>query len=282
MLAGHHMDFDRIRVSGGAFWSGSDRHYPEESPRYVHTVAPFRIAISPVTNSDFAEFVGQTGYVTDAERNGSGLVFVRPDISSPPAKLLDCWHDVSGANWRTPDGRNKIMSKHDAHPVVQVSQKDAEAFADWAGAELPTEAQWEFAASYGMGNAEFAWGDEFTPNGRRMANVWTTGFPFTREQGAAPWGTTPVGTFPANETGAFDMIGNVWEMTREAYTTSHRASCCGPTSEGEQRVIKGGSHLCAPEYCQRYRPAARQPFDMVTTTNHIGFRLAWSNLEGKE
>ncbi len=268
----------RVRLSSGTFWAGSDRHYPEESPRHLRSVSEFGIETRPVTNADFTVFVEATNYVSDAERLSSGAVF------TPPAHEInavsDGWVVTPGACWRKPDGQSLITQAHDEHPVVQVSLSDARAFAEWAGARLPTEPEWEYAASVGQGRQEYIWGDELTPNGERAANIWARGYPYSRETGLAPWGTTPVGSFAPNPAGLYDMIGNVWEWTADPFADSHRThACCGLQSKETRFVIKGGSHLCSPSYCQRYRPAARHPVSADMSTNHIGFRLVWDVAE---
>lgn len=268
-----------MRLPGGTYWAGSDRHYPEEAPRHLRSVDAFWIAAHPVTNADFAAFVRDTGHVTEAERSASAHVFSPATDIDAFRAISDCWSIVPEASWRRPDGRNPIDVEHDVHPVVQVSLADAAAYADWAGARLPTEAEWEYAASFGQQGQEYIWGDALLPQGRRSANIWARGFPAVRETGLAPWGTSPTDLFPPNPAGLFDMIGNVWEWTADRYSASHRGpgECCGASDGPDLRVIKGGSHLCSPAYCQRYRPAARHVQDSVNSTSHIGFRLVWSD-----
>ncbi|MBF9196964.1 formylglycine-generating enzyme family protein [Microvirga sp. BT290] len=295
-------------VPGGTFRMGSDRHYPEEAPVHRVTVDGFWIDATPVTNRQFRAFVQATGHVTVAEtkpnpkdypgalphmlRAGS-LVFSPPDH---PVSLQDWsqwWAFVFGATWRRPSGPGSSIKGLDDHPVVHVAYPDAEAYARWAGKELPTEAEWEYAARGGLDGAEFAWGDELMPGGRPMANIWQGAFPFrnTREDGYEH--TSPVKTYPPNGHGLYDMIGNVWEWTSDFYAARHSADaakpCCVPLNprgaREEQsydpcqpeihiprRVLKGGSHLCAPSYCRRYRPAARHPEPVDTSTSHVGFR----------
>jgi formylglycine-generating enzyme required for sulfatase activity len=298
---------DMIRIPGGTFRMGSDRHYPEEAPSHRVTVDGFWIDATPVTNAQFRKFVEATGYVTWAEiapdpkdypgalphmLKAGGLVFTPP---SGPVDLHDWsqwWRFTFGAFWRRPHGKGSHIGGLDDHPVVQIAYKDAEAYAAWAGKQLPTEAEWEFAARGGLEDAEFAWGNEFTPGGRHMANTWQGEFPCEnrREDGWAR--TSPVRAFPPNGYGLYDMIGNVWEWTTDWYSARHPAdapkACCvpenprgGPKEQSSdprdrlhipRKVLKGGSHLCAPNYCRRYRPAARHAEAVDTTTSHVGFR----------
>lgn len=266
-----------IRLAGGTFRMGSDHHYPEEAPAHRVSVGAFWMDAAPVTNRDFARFVEETGYKTLAEippraedypqalphmlRAGS-LMFSPPQhpVGLPDMSLW--WKFQFGACWRKPYGPGSSIKGLDDHPVVHVAYRDAEAYATWAHKALPSEAEWEYAARGGLDGAEFAWGDAFTPGGRHMANTWQGDFPHenTKEDGYAR--TSPVGAFPANGYGLHDMIGNVWEWT---------ANPGGPQSD--MRVIKGGSYLCAANYCARYRPAARQFQERGLGTDHIGLRL---------
>lgn len=273
---------------------GSTSFYPEEAP--IHTVTVGRIAVErhPVTNAQFAEFVDATGYVTVAEQpidptlypgaNADelcpGAMVFRP--TPGPVDLRDWrqwWEWVPGASWRHPFGPDSDVADRDDHPVVQVAYPDAAAYARWAERRLPTEAEWEYAARAGS-TTTYAWGDEATSDGRLMANTWQGDFPY-RNEGARGWmGTSPVGTFAPNDFGLVDMIGNVWEWTVTEFAAHHRLSrppksCCtpsGPADPSVNQTLKGGSHLCAPEYCHRYRPAARSPQSQDSATTHIGFR----------
>jgi formylglycine-generating enzyme required for sulfatase activity len=285
---------------------GSDHHYPEEAPAHAVTVDGFLIDRYAVTTDDFARFVADTGYLTCAERPPNpaqyreappellvpaSAVFVSPrqpvDLSDP----YQWWASVAGADWRHPqDPRSSVAAQPD-HPVVHVAWEDVTAYAAWAGVQLPTEAEWEFAARGGIDGAPYAWGDEFTPGGRHFANTWQGEFPVenTGEDGYER--TAPVGRYPANGYGLYDMIGNVWEWTADWYAdyASGAHACCAvgnprggaraqshdPAAPGlptPRKVIKGGSHLCAPNYCRRYRPAARTPQAVDTATSHLGFR----------
>jgi len=297
-----------IWIPGGDFRMGSDRHYVEEAPAHRVIVDGFWMDTAPVTIAQFAAFVEATGHVTMAERRpdprdypgalphmlrAGSLVF---NPTPRPVSLRDWsqwWSFTFGADWRHPQGPGSSIRGLEDHPVVHVAYPDALAYARWAGKSLPTEAQWEYAARGGLEGAEFAWGDELTPGGRHMANIWQGAFPF---QNAAEDGyerTSPVGSYPPNGYGLFDMIGNVWEWTCDWYEAGHPdealKACCiprNPRGGREERsydplqpsiriprkVLKGGSHLCAPSYCRRYRPAARHPEPIDTSAGHVGFR----------
>jgi formylglycine-generating enzyme required for sulfatase activity len=298
-----------IELSGGQFRMGSTSFYPEEAPIHTVTVAPFAIERHPVTNAEFAEFVDATGYVTVAEKPLDpalypgvaqedllpGALVFRP--TAGPVNLEDWrqwWDWAPGAHWRRPFGDGSDIAGKDSHPVVQIAYPDAGAYAAWANRRLPTEAEWEYAAAAGA-TTVYAWGDEPTVDGNLMANTWQGRFPY-RNDGALGWvGTSPVGTFAPNAFGLFDMIGNVWEWTTTPYSARGHArrdagadgssldlpanSCCPPPADPDPTVIqslKGGSHLCAPEYCLRYRPAARSPQSQDSSTTHIGFRCVVS------
>lgn len=297
-----------VRIPGGTFRMGSDRHYPEEAPVHWVTVDSFWIDRAPVTNREFRRFVEATGHVTVAEKipdprdypgalphmlRAGSLVFNPP---SYPVSLRDWsqwWAFRFGATWRKPYGPGSSIKGLDDHPVVHVAYADAEAYAAWAGKELPTEAEWEFAARGGLDGAEFAWGDELEPEGQPMANFWHGEFPHRNLSPHAYKRTTPVGAFPPNGYDLVDMIGNVWEWTSDWYTPKHpadapKACCipenprggreadsydpCQPAIRIPRKVLKGGSHLCAESYCRRYRPAARHAQPVDTSTSHIGFR----------
>ena len=300
---------DMVWIPGSIFCMGSDKHYAEEAPVHRVTVDAFWIDRTPVTNRQFREFVRATGHVTFAEiapdakdypgalpnmlRAGS-LVF------SPPKHPIDDLRDWSqwwtfkfGANWRRPHGPRSSLAGLNEHPVVHVAYRDALAYAKWARKDLPTEAEWEFAARGGFDGAEFAWGDEFTPGGFQMANTWQGAFPGENLALDGYERTSPVTAFPPNGYGLHDMIGNVWEWTTDWYSAKHVGdalkACCipenprgGPEADSydpaqpnikiPRKVIKGGSYLCAPNYCRRCRPAARYPQMIDTGTCHIGFR----------
>lgn len=297
-----------VWIAGGTFLMGSDDHYPEEAPAHPVTVDGFFIDRTPVTNAAFAGFGAATGYVTVAERAPraedfpdadprllvpGSLVFVAPDGDGDPDDWSRWWRFVPGACWRRPQGPDSTTDDVMDHPVVHICHEDAAAYAAWAGRELPSEAEWEFAARGGLAGAAFAWGDDLVPGGIHRANTWQGRFPRENlaEDGYA--GTSPVTAFPPNGYGLFDMIGNVWEWTDDWYRPRHTApaakACCLPRNPrggsaadsvdaftpgppSPRKVLKGGSHLCAPSYCRRYRPAARQPQTLDTASVHIGFR----------
>lgn len=294
-------------IPGGAFWMGSNVHYPEEAPARQVRVDGFWIDTTPVTNAQFAGFVAATGHVTLAEtapdpalypgaaphmlRAGSSL-FQPPGRAVALTNSLQWWSFCFGADWRRPAGPASSIDGLLDHPVVHVAYADALAYAGWAGKALPTEAEWEFAARGGLDRAAYAWGDRLAPDGAMLANYWQGAFPTQNLMLDGYARTSPVGAFPPNGHGLYDMIGNVWEWTSDWYGTSARAaspSCCIPDNPrgGDEKgshdpadpgaafprkVLKGGSHLCAENYCQRYRPAARYPQTIDTSTSHIGFR----------
>jgi formylglycine-generating enzyme len=294
-------------IQGGTFRMGSDVHYAEEGPAHQVTVSSFWIDRAPVTNRQFHAFVEATGYRTIAEippdpkdypgalphmlRAGS-LVFTPP---AQPVSLRDWsqwWRFEFGASWRAPKGERNPAQALDDHPVVHIAWPDGVAYAAWAGKSLPTEAEWEYAARGGLDGAEFAWGDEFMPGGRHMANTWQGIFPCENLAGDGYEGTSPVGAFPPNGYGLHDMIGNVWEWTEDWFTSRHPVdaakSCCIPQNPRggaednsydarssvriPRKVVKGGSFLCAPNYCRRYRPAARHAQPIDSGMSHVGFR----------
>ncbi|WP_211368146.1 formylglycine-generating enzyme family protein [Microbacterium rhizomatis] len=294
-----------VRIPGGTFRMGSEEFYPNERPAHERTVGDFEIDRYEVTNEDFTAFVAATGYVTVAERpmNAADYPGVAPEDLIPgglvftptsgPVDLNDWrqwWRWVPGAQWRHPRGPGSSIEDRMRHPVVQVSFEDASAYAAWAGKRLPTEVEHEYAARGGSADTAFAWGDEPYPGGAALANSWIGAFPYD-DRGGFDGGTAPVGSFPPNGYGLFDMIGNVWEWTSDFYTTRHlvpgqqsvdpekRANLLSvasaePGSRIPRRVLKGGSHLCSPDYCLRFRPAARSPQSDDSATTHIGFRCA--------
>jgi formylglycine-generating enzyme len=299
---------DMVWIPGGEFLMGSDAHYPEEAPAHRVTVDGFWIDRFQVTNADFARFVEDTGYVTVAEEPPNAddypgakpeylvpasSVFVQPSGPVDLGNQYNWWTLVPGADWRHPRGSESTIDGLERHPVVHVAWDDVAAYADWIGKELPTEAEWEFAARGGLDGAEYAWGDEFAPGGEHLANTWQGEFPLENTLDDGFEWTAPVGSFPANGYGLHEMTGNVWEWTSDWFQEHGEIAhaCCtvsnprGGGREGSydpnelahgiripRKVMKGGSHLCAPNFCSRYRPAARMPQPIDTSTSHLGFR----------
>jgi len=299
---------DMIWIPAGSYRMGSDDHYPEERPVHKVSVDGFWIDRYPVTNERFARFIEATSHMTWAEippdpRHYPGalphmlyagsLVFVRPSGPVDHRNIGNWWTLMRGADWSHPQGPSTSIADRAQHPVVHVAFSDAEAFAKWEGKSLPTEAEWEFAARGGFDGATYAWGETMAPDGRHMANTWQGEFPWENLREDGYEGTSPVGVYPSNGYGLFDMIGNVWEWTTDWYVARHAdegsSPCCAPKNPRGPRerdsydprqpaikiprkVIKGGSHLCAPNYCRRYRPAARFPEPIDTSTSHLGFR----------
>jgi sulfatase modifying factor 1 len=301
-------DGDMVWIAGGEFLMGSDRDYPEEAPAHRVAVGGFWMDRFQVTNERFKRFVKETGHVTVAQRSPNSAeypgtkaellvpgssVFVQPRQPVDLSNHYNWWSFVPGADWRHPRGRGSTIRGLSQHPVVHVAWEDVEAYARWAGKELPTEAEWEFAARGGLEGAEYTWGDEFMPSGRYMANTWQGEFPLMNEKLDGFEWTAPVGSFPPNGFGLCDMAGNVWEWTTDWFQNHDRVehACCSISNPrgGDRelsydprelelgiriprKVIKGGSHLCAPNYCRRYRSAARMPHAIDTSTSHLGFR----------
>lgn len=295
-------------IPAGECRLGSDAFYREEGPVHRVAVDTFRIASHAVTNAEFARFVEATGYLTVAERPLDPAQFPgAPAENLVPGSLVFAatrgpvdlrhlnlwWRWTPRASWRHPEGPHSGVAARQDHPVVHVACEDAEAFCAWAGARLPTEAEWEVAARGGLDGKTYVWGDDPEPPGRRLANYWHGDFPW---RAAAGYGhTVAVRTFPANGYGLYDMAGNVWEWTsdwwRERRTPGDEACCLPHNPRGgareasfderqpqfpiPRRVVKGGSFLCADTYCLRYRPAARRPQMIDSGMSHIGFRCAY-------
>jgi formylglycine-generating enzyme len=300
------MNGDMVWIPGGEFSMGSQSFYPEERPVHRRTVEGFWMDPYLVTNAQFARFVEATGYVTVAERplNPAEFPGADPDKLVPgalafrptqgPVNLRDWrqwWEWVPGAYWRQPEGPASTIESRPEHPVVSVAYEDVTAYAAWAGKELPTEAEWEFAARGGLEGAIYCWGNAMEPDGKPAANTWQGEFPWQNLLTDGYERTSPVGSFPANGYGLYDMAGNTWEWTSDWYRERHdpnMESCCNevdlrkaidasldPGQPGiriPRKVLKGGSHLCAPNYCLRFRPAARSPQMIDTGMTHIGFR----------
>jgi formylglycine-generating enzyme required for sulfatase activity len=303
---------------------GSEVHYPEESPVHDVRVDGFWMDRQTVTNREYARFVDETAYVTIAERPLEPADFPgAPAENLKPGSMLfqrtagpvdvrdyrNWWAWIPETSWRHPAGPGSTLEGLLDHPVVHVGYEDVEAYAKWAGKELPTEAEWEFASRGGLEGQAFTWGDEERPGGRLMANTWQGEFPWENLLEDGYEGTAPVGSFAPNGYGLCDMAGNVWEWTCDwfvyrlagATPNEPKPSCCGlsvsvnpritsadgsydlaqPDFRIPRKVVKGGSYLCAPNYCLRYRPAARQPQMVDTGMSHIGFRcIVRPRLEG--
>ncbi|MGC4073017.1 MAG: formylglycine-generating enzyme family protein [Nibricoccus sp.] len=319
---------DMVRIPGGTFTMGSDAAYAfsNEAPAHQVTLKPFMIAAHPVTNAEFARFVAATGYVTVAERAIDWEELKKqvppgtpkpPDDQLQPGSLVfkptqgavdlrnmgNWWHWTLGASWRHPEGPGSSIEGREKHPVVQIAFEDATAYARWAGGRLPTEAEWEFAAHGGREQSRYSWGDAdpHPAQGTHLANTWTGEFPYNNTAADGFAGTSPVGSFPANGYGLYDMGGNVWNWCSDIYaadTFAIRAKqpefCSNPSSPppgaglrringdpspaevpGQIRhVTKGGSFLCSPAYCESYRPSARRGTPPDTGSSHVGFRIA--------
>lgn len=273
---------------------GADNDYPEEGPARTVTVAGFWIQTHQVTNAEFAEFVSATNYLTVAERplnpadypgappqnlQPGSMVFHRTPGPVDLRHMSQWWTWTPGACWNHPRGPRSSLKGRDRHPVVHIAFEDAAAYAEWAGCALPTEAQWEVAARGGLRAATYTWGEAPESTGEKLANYWHGEFPYLPDTGYGQ--TAPVGSYPPNGYGLFDMAGNVWEWTTDWYgATRDIGPCCAadsydpaqPQFAVPRKVIKGGSFLCADSYCMRYRPAARRPQPVDTGMSHIGFR----------
>ena len=272
-----------IDIPQGVFRMGSTDPLADpadgESPVRPVALSAYRIDACAVSNADFARFVQDSGYLTEAEREGGSFVFagLLPDDFPPTRAVADApwWRLVEGACWRRPEGPQSDLSDRADHPVVHVSWNDAAAYADWAGKRLPTEAEWERAARGGLDGVRFPWGDDLSPGGEHRMNVWQGVFP-TRNTLDDGWlGTCPVDAFPPNPLGLYNTTGNVWEWCADWMRVFHVKHLCenpaGP-EWGELKVLKGGSFLCHDSYCARYRPAARMGLPPDSVTSNTGFR----------
>jgi sulfatase modifying factor 1 len=306
-LPGRPPDPKMIWIPGGTFWMGSNDFYPEEKPVHRAIVDGFWIDKYQVTNKQFQNFVKASGYVTVAERPlnpadypdtpteklvPGSLVFHMTTEPVDLKHMSQWWSWVPGACWRHPSGPGSSIKQREQLPVVHIAYEDAIAYSEWANKTLPTEAEWEFAARGGLENAAFTWGNKPLPLGKPMANIWQGEFPWKYLKSHPP-APEPVGSYPTNDYGLYDMAGNVWEWTCDWYAVQHPEAadkpCCVPHNprggsietsydpaqpqfQIPRKVVKGGSYLCAPEYCQRYRPAARRPQMVDTGMSHVGFR----------
>ena len=299
---------EMVRLDGGRFMMGSEDFYPEEAPAHEVAVDGFWIDVHAVTNREYSRFVRKSGYVTVAERP------VRPEdvpgsAGAPPGSMVfratngpvdlndwrQWWEYVPAAYWRHPEGPGSSIESRQDHPAVHIAYEDAVAYATWAGKRLPTEAEWEYAARGGLAGKPFVWGDEMEPGGRPAANTWQGEFPWQNLCRDGYERTAPVGQFAPNGYGLYDMAGNVWEWTSDWYTRKHeppKTPCCAiesprgvieqsydpafPDIRIPRKVLKGGSFLCAPNYCLRFRPAARSPQMIDTGMAHLGFRCVSS------
>ena len=270
-----------VAIPAGNYQVGSERFYPEEAPVRQVSIASFEIDVAPVTNAEFQQFVDATGYRTVSERPPDptlypdlppeeqipeSVVFLPPPPTVDRSEPLSWWALIAGADWRHPQGPDTNLDGLMQHPVVHVAFEDALAYANWVGKRLPTADEWEVAARGGLVDQDYAWGSEKTPDGRWLANVWQGPFPWDNKETDGWFWTSPVGSFPANGYGLVDVCGNVWEWTSTPYAV--------PQGEQERRVIKGGSFLCADNYCHRFRPSALMGQTLDTATCHMGFRCA--------
>lgn len=298
---GNELDSGLVWIKGGTFKMGSNYNQPEERFEHQISVQDFWIDRHEVTNRQFTQFVEATGYLTVAERHPKAedyqglpkellvpgsVVFIPPTNFKNGSNVFQWWQYIPGANWMHPLGPGSDIDGLENHPVVHVAYEDALAYAKWRGRSLPTEAQWEYAALGGLqrsaSQTNYVRGGQLQQNGHWMANTWQGIFPLKNSVADGYMGTSPVGCFPANGYGLFDMIGNVWELTVDSYTARHIVlnKALPKTTHLPARVIKGGSFLCSPNFCARYRPSARQPQEVDSGTSHVGFRTTL-NIERK-
>jgi formylglycine-generating enzyme required for sulfatase activity len=293
------LDLDFVSIPEGSFLKGSFDFYPEEAPTKIVDVSSFSVSRFPITNRQFDIFVKDTGYrttaeleltpeefpnLTNAERNPGSLVFVMTDGPVNLNNWQNWWKWKQGASWKIPGFKEISYLDILDHPVTQISIKDAETFAKWAGCRLLTEDEWEYASGSDLSPTTYSWGTELMPNGIKQANYWSGKFPYQNTDLYWETGTSPVGSFPANKYGLYDMIGNVWEWTSTMRGSHFEKLClCSPvetfsiTSERDRNVeyvTKGGSFLCSEEYCKRYRPAAKSFQNTSSSTCNLGFRVA--------
>lgn len=294
---------DMVEIAGGSFWMGSDEGQITERPAHRVTLDAYLIDRFPVTNEQYSEFVAATGYVTYSEQDpdpgdypgaspallvGGSAVFVSPDRPVDMNNILNWWRYMPGANWKHPEGPGSDTAGREDHPVVHVTYSDAEAYCRWAGKEVPTEAQFEYAARGGYDKKKYSWGDQPRHFTEPLANVWQGEFPYENDNLDKFVSTSPVGSFAPNGYGLYDMSGNVWEWVSDWYHPAYYANgpVENPTGVSEResfdprepgiakKLLKGGSYLCSENYCTGYRPSARMPNDPNSSTGHIGFRCA--------
>ncbi|MER5862479.1 formylglycine-generating enzyme family protein [Kitasatospora sp. NPDC002040] len=276
-----------LQLPGGRFLMGTDDPvgFPAdgEGPVREVEVGPFRIAPTAVTNAQFGSFVKATGYLTEAERFGFSFVFegfLAPETAATARSVagVPWWRAVGGADWRRPEGPGSSVGDRQNHPVVHVSWHDAQAYCEWSGSRLPTEAEWEYAARGGLEQRRYPWGDELTPGGRLMCNIWQGVFPTLNTAADGHRGTVPVKSYRPNGHGLYNVAGNVWEWCADRFSpdfhrTGPRRDPAGPP-DGDRRVMRGGSHMCHDSYCNRYRVAARSSNTPDSSAGNIGFRVA--------
>ncbi|WP_457028946.1 formylglycine-generating enzyme family protein [Kitasatospora sp. P5_F3] len=276
-----------LALPGGRFLMGTDDPvgFPAdgEGPVREVEVGPFRISPTAVTNAQFGSFVKATGYVTEAERFGFSFVFegfLTPAVAATAQSVagVPWWRAVPGADWRRPEGPGSSAGDRQSHPVVHVSWHDAQAYCAWSGSRLPTEAEWEYAARGGLEQQRYPWGDELTPGGRHMCNIWQGVFPTLNTAADGHRGTAPVKSYRPNGHGLYNVAGNVWEWCADWFSpdfhrTGPHRDPVGPP-DGTRRVMRGGSHMCHDSYCNRYRVAARSSNTPDSSAGNIGFRVA--------
>ena len=274
---------ETVSIGGDWFAMGStDSSHPEDGEGPVRRVwvDEFRLATTAVSNDDFQRFVDATGYITDAQRANSSFVFhllVNKAQTYTASEVASWWLDICGASWCSPEGPGSTIEGRGNHPVVHISRNDALRYCQWAGARLPTEAQWEYAARAGLESQPYPWGAELTPNAEHHCNIWQGDFPQINNAQDGFVGTAPVDEYAANAYGLFNMTGNVWEWTADRFTNMHSPRSIknpiGPLN-GDRYVAKGGSYLCHASYCLRYRTSSRQALVASVSTGNVGFRVS--------
>ena len=278
---------EKVALTGGMFKLGSSYElaYPQDGEELTSEVAisPFLIDKYSVTNQQFIAFVDNTGYVTEAEEIGWSFVFggLLPDDFEDTRGVQGApwWRQVFGATWKSPEGPHSTVKEKLNHPVVHISWNDALSYANWGGGRLPTEAEWEYAASGGTSGRTYPWGNQLTPDGEHLMNVWQGSFPDKNLETDGWYGTAPVGSYPSNKFGLHEMTGNTWEWCQDWFTNKRNPTLNNPSGppSGTAKVIKGGSYLCHESYCNRYRPAARSSTTPASAMGHLGFRIAYTD-----